>query len=210
MTDHCYNTVQVGGPAKEVAEFRRIMLVRKTSARLPSDDSELIFDFDALIPCPPEVLGTAGDRPWCEDNWWTEWPAYACRIASESETRLRVRFTTAWCAPEPIFIAMAARFPELTFQIRCEPDVGACLQINLKDGRETDRRMAASVDRLHDCTSDDDDEEELMDLVSAALTAQLQAIPDEDEGNGEVHSAAELRRLLGKISIISDYREERR
>jgi hypothetical protein len=50
-------------------------------------------------------------------HWGTKWGAKGTRIFEETSTTLVIGFDTAWSVPEPIFAALAARYPDLLFEV---------------------------------------------------------------------------------------------
>jgi hypothetical protein len=64
--------------------------------------------------------GETGSPGWCEwscANWGTKWPAYECSQRSSEPARFVFEFQTAWSMPEPIFEAIATRYPSLQFKL---------------------------------------------------------------------------------------------
>lgn len=61
--------------------------------------------------------GFASWYPWAIVNWGTKWGAYS--FALESSDPLTVKFETAWAFPTPVFEALVAEFPTLTFDCIC-------------------------------------------------------------------------------------------
>lgn len=54
---------------------------------------------------------------WSIAHWGTKWGAYD--FAVEGEVPLTIKFDTAWSFPTPVFTALAAEFPTLTFDVVC-------------------------------------------------------------------------------------------
>ncbi|MGM3172524.1 hypothetical protein [Dickeya lacustris] len=89
--------------------------------------------------------------------------AYAKRLFKKRLSRyaasgaeLVIRFDTAWCCPEPIFIEMARRFPHLEFHIRyADEDMGSnCGSIFMTNGENASsdidpRRSEQSEEERH-------------------------------------------------------------
>lgn len=63
--------------------------------------------------------GYADWYSWSVVNWGTKWGAYAVSISDWTPEHLIFEFQTAWSFPEPIFEVLAARFPTLTFDLKC-------------------------------------------------------------------------------------------
>jgi hypothetical protein len=82
--------------------------------------------------------GRTGDTPfnwynWNNSNWHTKWDA--CEVDMELEEHsVTIRFSTAWAPPEPVFVAMSAQFPELTFEVYWEEEQGFGGELTLEAG----------------------------------------------------------------------------
>lgn len=55
--------------------------------------------------------------PWSVRYWGTKWGAYQFDLVSDDP--LHFTFQTAWSFPTPVFEALAAEFPSLTFDLCC-------------------------------------------------------------------------------------------
>lgn len=58
----------------------------------------------------------SGGYEWCRANWGTKWNAYAV-ARRDYDDRVCVTFQTAWAPPTPVIIALALRFPTVTFTL---------------------------------------------------------------------------------------------
>ena len=126
MPNHCDNELTMSGTMSDIEEVFAYM---KTE--------ECDFDFNQVIPYPQKYkemdderarLGykefhekygadvkdgyNAGGYDWCIENWGTKWNAYSIKF-----DRLSVRFDTAWSPPEPVIIALAKKFPNVSFHL---------------------------------------------------------------------------------------------
>ena len=102
MPNHCFNSIAFDGNVSAVEILKDFI----------SKDGGL--DFNKIIPCPPQVyMGSLfadhesrfGENTWYEwnkKNWGTKWNAYDTEFDGNC-----VRFTTAWCPPNPIIVAIA-------------------------------------------------------------------------------------------------------
>ena len=124
MPNHCENELFMNGDPGDIEEV---------FAYMKTENNE--FDFNQLIPYPQKYkemdderqrLGyedfhkkygkeakdgfNAGGYDWCVDNWGTKWNAYSIFRDGSS-----VRFDTAWAPPEPIIMALAKKFPMVSF-----------------------------------------------------------------------------------------------
>lgn len=70
------------------------------------------------IKCKEET-GHADWYSWRIQNWGTKWNAYSVDLERTDDTTVELKFDTAWSPPEPIFAAIAEKFPDLRI-------IGAC------------------------------------------------------------------------------------
>lgn len=139
MPNNCENDLTVEGHTALIHDF--LDGVRSL------DDPDRHLDFNRLIPYPwrfkemdeaaerwekNNPTGSWADRPrdgynsggynWCADHWGTKWNAYQQKEPvvddwHDEYTTVKMSFTTAWCAPVPVFVAMAERWPDLDFEL---------------------------------------------------------------------------------------------
>jgi hypothetical protein len=62
--------------------------------------------------------GFAGWHSWAIANWGTKWGSYSVAIKDWTPEHLIFEFQTAWSFPAPIFDALTARYPTLTFDLK--------------------------------------------------------------------------------------------
>jgi hypothetical protein len=89
-----------------------------------------IFDFQKLVPVPKDIANSHEEvkrhgvmvplsRTWTAENWGTT--RNACFAKYDGDNR--IDFDTAWTAAEPVFKALAKRFPNheivVTSDYRC-------------------------------------------------------------------------------------------
>jgi hypothetical protein len=78
------------------------------------------FDFEALVPSPPNVYhgSTSAEddkdfpvnwHSWNTENWGTKWNAYECKHGIEDGVAF-INFQTAWSPPYPVMAAFCNRF----------------------------------------------------------------------------------------------------
>lgn len=103
--------------------------------------------------------GHPGWYSWSRVNWGTKWDAYQFEHVSETQ----VRFQTAWSPPTPVFDAMAAQFPEVTFTVESIDEGGGAYAGTYNgtgkmfETEETDELYARVYG--HEKPKDDDGEE---------------------------------------------------
>lgn len=80
------------------------------------------------------------------DSWGTKWNAYDQPTDGYSGEEEYIQFDTAWCMPEPIFIALSEKFPDATFKIIfADEDTGSnCGTFSIKDGEVIEEDIAPS------------------------------------------------------------------
>ncbi len=98
-------------------------LVDLMNFRILVETKDLEFDFEKIVPYPPEFKGmdyegypytlfNSGGRDWCVNNWGTRWNA--CEVVVEfGDDRLIYHFETPWSPPIPIVDKLAELFPNL-------------------------------------------------------------------------------------------------
>ncbi|RSY79346.1 hypothetical protein DAH66_17425 [Sphingomonas koreensis] len=124
MPNYVYSGFTVAGDRSELDRFRRMMFRPVTEAdtgALPR--TEMIFDFNGIIPMPPEGERQGYER-WATEHWGTKWNAFDLDT-QVSEDLIWFQFTTAWDFPTPVFEALAAEFPALVFAGSSYEDNGA-------------------------------------------------------------------------------------
>ncbi|WP_336239236.1 hypothetical protein [Enterobacter chuandaensis] len=101
---------------------------RERITALEAQDPYDVFDFNRIIPTPAFIFTgdslTGGSREestgrnWYEFNskrWGTKWNSYDMSIVERTDSKLVIKFDTAWNIPEPIINELVTWFPELTF-----------------------------------------------------------------------------------------------
>ena len=110
MPNHCTNQVVLACPSEGVARATRKHL----------EGREGVFDFNTLVPEPPELLESTKDKVTLEElrakhghdnwydwriaNWGTKWNAYGCELDDSQikQGMLDYRFDTAWAPPHGV------------------------------------------------------------------------------------------------------------
>lgn len=88
-------------------------------AKHPKHEQQGLLRMQALIQ-----TGYANWYPWAIAKWGTKWGAF--RFGEiDSDEGFAFRFETAWSFPTPVFEALAARYPDLSFNC-CTFDEGSC------------------------------------------------------------------------------------
>jgi hypothetical protein len=97
---------------------------------------------------------------WACMNWGTKWNAFDFKIIKEEPGRYECRFETAWRPPEPVYVKLAEKFPNLCFEINGWDDEGLfdfqatvrCGSFNIQyyDPNREGFQMGMDSDRLLD------------------------------------------------------------
>jgi hypothetical protein len=107
--------------------------------------------------------GHADWYDWANENWGTKWNPGSVTLNEESDTSIEYAFDTAWSAPDPIFTALAKKFPNVEIIVKSsyedpEPWTLCCSKFEngelAEEWTETDEKM------YEDYHCDDEDEDE--------------------------------------------------
>eukprot|EP01050_Picozoa_sp_SAG11_P031227 SAG11_NODE_9609_length_896_cov_1.222083_1_plen_250_part_10 len=122
-----------------------------------------VFSFQGVLPFP----NGEWDYKWCCKNWGTKWDMCDAGGLEQNEDSLSMFFQTAWCPPEPYFIAASNKYPLLEFKWHCDEESTAFLpyEAALLNGRITrtminEYEMEYLFERYHEyMTSDESDDD---------------------------------------------------
>lgn len=154
MPNHVYNYITIEAKSKtELDELvarlakpyeytDRSFLTGEVTTRV----SESPISFNNLIPFPtePNSYWDYTDENgklqqkwyyWNLENWGTKWDAYEEDFTRISDTLASYNFTTAWSPPRPIFEALIAQYPRMTFTIHYEEEQGWGGELYGENGR---------------------------------------------------------------------------
>ena len=121
------NDIEITGPE---ADLNRFM----------AEFGEATWDFHKIIPQPPEVLQELAAQPslddlragkempaqppegplwyrWRNKNWGTKWNASDGYFRERSPEKIQLGFETANGVPDPVYRAIAARYPTLSIKV---------------------------------------------------------------------------------------------
>ena len=143
MPNHVTNIVRVSGdPEKVKAMFEDI---KDDKIGLGS------IDFNKVIPMPEHIfrgnLGMAEREKYGKDNWYwsiahwgTKWNSYGYDGAYTPQDfdGEHIEFQTAWSRPESVIAALAAKYPDLSFEHKwADEDFGYNVgHLEYEDGEE--------------------------------------------------------------------------
>lgn len=124
MPNHVDISCTVTGPRADVQRFYKESFVSETASAPGSPVAEW-FDFNTVVPMPQLMLKSGGWYSWSIKKWGTKWNAYRCMLrgsvfdAPGASGALEFSFCTAWSFPEPVFRALAEKYPTLRFECAC-------------------------------------------------------------------------------------------
>lgn len=153
----------VRGPDDQLFDFNRIIpmpqLLRHTASGfhkfreeehrtwyvinpdLPFDDPGYQHNQRPFTAEEKAALGQIGAESWHSwsvENWGTKWNPCHINIGKISKSSVNITFDTAWCAPFPVFQAIAAKFQQLAFEFTWtyedNPDVTHSMVIRRGEG----------------------------------------------------------------------------
>jgi hypothetical protein len=119
MPNWFHNDIEITGPEADLSRFLA-EYINTTDKERPA------CDFDKIIPQPQEVLQDVAAEPpgasplwytWRNQNWGTKWNASDSYVGERDPERIRLGFQTANGVPDPIYRAIAARFPTLSIRV---------------------------------------------------------------------------------------------
>lgn len=148
MPNHIVNIVNFSGDPDEIKKLKAFV---RSPAGTPEDEMR-IFDFEQIIPPPANMIredivsGKKYDGPtwydWQREHWGTKWNCYEVSAYDGG-----FRFQTAWSTPSPIWVALAEKFPHITFEIRfADEDIGHNLGHFSMCGRDEDVKQIADFE----------------------------------------------------------------
>ena len=127
MPNHTINDVDI---QVNTGEDKELLALAELKTKLGISENK--FDFNSIIPEPnwEKIPNDKGELPtlvkedwgemlrwkdgsqddrwyhWKWENWGTKWNSYDFELDDESDSKLQVRFLTAWSPPHEIFIAL--------------------------------------------------------------------------------------------------------
>ena len=128
MPNHCYNkvTISVGD-----ADGQNLKVLVDS---LKSKENETDFDFNAILPMPPELEnvdwseaeemndiirarykkehGSDNWYDWRVNNWGTKWNSYSCELVEQEDDYVVYTFDTAWGPPTGVIEALREQCPD--------------------------------------------------------------------------------------------------
>ena len=130
MPNHCYNkvTISVGD-----ADGQNLKVLVDS---LKSEENQTDFDFDAILPMPPELEdvdwseaeemndiirarykkehGSDNWYDWRVNNWGTKWNSYSCELVEQEDDYVVYTFDTAWGPPTGVIEALREQCPDFS------------------------------------------------------------------------------------------------
>jgi hypothetical protein len=99
MPNDCWCDVRIWADESTIQHFRNVE-----------------FKFQELRPQPEfEPIEGTDERwyTWRNENWGTKWDRYEYRVVAKGDMCLKLRFTTAWSPPYPLFEFLLEKYPDL-------------------------------------------------------------------------------------------------
>jgi hypothetical protein len=154
MPNYCENDLYVRGPSAVIAElmaligadaampqfnFSAVIPYPERMAQMDKEATAFGFSRSALTQEEKTAARDAyiakygndrdgfnsGGYEWCVDNWGTKWGA--SDVVRRDYGGVCLTFQTAWAPPKPVILALATRFPKLTFSLEYfERGMGFC------------------------------------------------------------------------------------
>ena len=124
-------------PEEEVAAFFHYIAYVSEDKLDPNGNPLVLegtFDFNKIVPMPENIFrGPLGEKEremygannwydWSRWNWGTKWNSYDGEWYEEGAS---IQFNTAWSTPEPVYLALIKKFPNLDFNVEfADEDMG--------------------------------------------------------------------------------------
>jgi hypothetical protein len=146
MPNWTYNIIRASGSKESLDAF--LAKTTKVNNSAMYDDERLSFDFESIIPMPDNIFrGNIGNQEkehckannipnwydWSVENWGTKWNACDSVIERESDTFVRLMFSTAWSYPIPVMEKMFDMFPDIEFIVEAEEESEAFALMHTRD-----------------------------------------------------------------------------
>lgn len=104
MPNWCNNFLTIDAPTKE--------LLQEFWSKV---DGEEPFSFYYWFPIPEEQLDNWFE--WSYENWGTKWDVDCPHIQDKSDTKISIRFNTAWSPPRAFLLKVSKDYPQLKFTL---------------------------------------------------------------------------------------------
>lgn len=118
----------LAGPPEAIAAFKAAHIVENTNSGY--DGSHIRLSFETFAP-----YQESNGREWAYENWGSCYNAGYFRFIRDEPSLIECRFCAYNGHAEPIFAAIASRFPDLTGTVEGEEDGGFyCCTGSITDG----------------------------------------------------------------------------
>ena len=125
MPNNCVNRFLVWGPDEDIAKLKKLVINRKDKVDWWSGEKKAnLFDFDRIIPQPPEVLKSLDETGndlwyhWRYSNWDTKWNSYDPSPDIDEHDRYACYFLSAWGPPVAVYKELARKFPRCSIEVK--------------------------------------------------------------------------------------------
>lgn len=140
MPNWVYNSIQVNGLKDDIEAFVNHLNTRPEFLDDENWEHQKNLSFHSFISLDPEYreeyYGTHGWKDgeqvgqtennwynWNNANWNTKWDAGQADVNYDGVS-VSITFETAWSPPYPVYLAMAEKFPALSFEVRWDEEQG--------------------------------------------------------------------------------------
>jgi hypothetical protein len=125
------------GPSEDAEAVRTTLIIMGRPAPNIDDAKPSVLDFERLVPPPQHLPGGQIDRDWREEEWGTATSARGATVNGTLKSgELRYRFATVYSPPEEWCAKVAAMYPELTFDLQWDIELGqGCGNVRWERGK---------------------------------------------------------------------------
>jgi hypothetical protein len=125
MPNWCETRCNVTGPEADLQKFRnrafRFIDEHGSRVEMPG---QLVFDYGAFVPMPPEIekllnVDNLTHDNWIEQNWGSTTKCYGFEVIILEDNPLEFTFLAAWSFPKRLFETIAKQYPSLVFHCTC-------------------------------------------------------------------------------------------
>jgi len=133
MPNHCFNRIAISVGSSDDQNLKVLV------DSLKSEKNQTDFDFNAILPMPPELEnttpswtsnlqideandiekarfrkehGTDNWYDWSINNWGTKWNSYSCETVEIEDDYVVYEFETAWGPPTGVIEALREQCPD--------------------------------------------------------------------------------------------------
>jgi hypothetical protein len=79
-------------------------------------------------------FGAVNWYDWNNNNWGTKWNCYGVQEVVIKKNSTIYEFDTAWDSPRTLLSTLSAKFPKLTFKVKCSGEIDHPYSYEVKNG----------------------------------------------------------------------------